>query len=60
MPLLVKSGVRDFLKKQKKYKDFRVSEKTWKAAEKAVGDILETALTRCAANKRKTLQPQDF
>ena len=60
MPLVVKSGVREFLGKQSAFKDFRISEKTWAAMESQVGNLIKAGLMRCKANGRKTLQAQDL
>ncbi len=57
--LYVKSKVKEYVKKSK-YKDFRVAGETWEAINKAVAKMLDQALARCAANKRKTLWPADF
>ncbi len=60
MPLVVKSGVREFMGKQGAYKNFRISEKTWAAMESAVEGLVKAGLMRCKANGRKTLQAQDL
>lgn len=58
MPLIVKSGVREFITAKKS--DFRVSEKAWEAMEKAVEGLLMDAVRRAESNGRKTLQAHDL
>jgi histone H3/H4 len=53
---VVKKAVQDFAKKN----NMMVGSDAYEAIDKAIGEILKDASSRCKANGRKTLKAYDF
>lgn len=61
MTLIVKSNIKKVVKELDKENDVSsVAEEVGTALEKKVGEILEKAIKRAKANKRRTLQARDL